>query len=117
VLLTAQFDAPFARPLVAQNAETTAPATIRKAKQQTRKDPETREIGVTRRPTSLHQGSARHAGGRVVATYDSWVAKTDDDARTENGHVRNDTRDVSRHIHSGQISLICRKNGVARDRW
>jgi hypothetical protein len=55
VLLTAQFDAPFAGPLVAQNAETTAPATMRKAKQQTRKDPETREIGVTRRPTSLHR--------------------------------------------------------------
>jgi hypothetical protein len=37
-------------------------------------------------------------------------------SRTQNGHIRNDTRDVSRHIRSDQIALICRRIRAARDR-
>src|SRR6266545_6941050 len=40
----------------------------------------------------------------------------DDSTRTQNGHIRNDTRDVSRRIVRRRIRLICRKNYVASDR-
>jgi hypothetical protein len=37
-------------------------------------------------------------------------------ARTQNGHIRNDTRDVSRHIPGVRLRSICRRNCVASDR-
>ena len=37
-------------------------------------------------------------------------------ARTQNGHIRNDTRDVPRRISSACNSAICRKKYVASDR-
>jgi hypothetical protein len=37
-------------------------------------------------------------------------------ARTQNGHIRNDTRDVSRHIRGARLRPICRRNCVASDR-
>ena len=37
-------------------------------------------------------------------------------ARTQNGHIRNDTRDVSRRISPHSNEPICRRNCVARDR-
>jgi len=40
------------------------------------------------------------------------VAKADDGARTQNGHVRNDTRDASRRIVGASFSAICRRNCV-----
>jgi hypothetical protein len=43
------------------------------------------------------------------------VASLDDDARTQNGHVRNDTRDVSRRIIETLFIPICRRNRVADD--
>src|SRR5919106_1493716 len=36
--------------------------------------------------------------------------------RTQNGHIRNDTRDASRRISSPSNSPICRRNCVASDR-
>ena len=37
-------------------------------------------------------------------------------ARTQNGHIRNDTRDHSRRIVGASFSPICRRNRVADDR-
>ena len=37
-------------------------------------------------------------------------------ARTQNGHIRNDTRDVSRRISGARSGPICRRNCVASDR-
>jgi hypothetical protein len=37
-------------------------------------------------------------------------------ARTQNGHIRNDTRVVSRRISTACNSRICRKKRVASDR-
>ena len=37
-------------------------------------------------------------------------------ARTQNGHIRNDTRDVTRRISSACNSAICKKKYVASDR-
>ena len=34
--------------------------------------------------------------------------------RTQNGHIRNDTRDVTRRIFTASNGPICRKNGVPR---
>jgi hypothetical protein len=39
-----------------------------------------------------------------------------DDPRTQNGHIRNDTRDASRRIVGASCSAICRRNCVADDR-
>jgi hypothetical protein len=44
------------------------------------------------------------------------VAGLVNSARTQNGHIRNDTRDVSRRISSPSNSGICRRNCVASDR-
>jgi hypothetical protein len=44
------------------------------------------------------------------------VVQTDDSPRTQNGHIRNDTRDVSRRIPDAWIGAICRRNCVASDR-
>jgi hypothetical protein len=41
------------------------------------------------------------------------VSKIDDGARTQNGHIRNDTRDASRPVLAALIGPICRKNCVA----
>ena len=37
-------------------------------------------------------------------------------SRTQNGHIRNDTRDVLRRILEGSLRPICRQNCVASDR-
>jgi hypothetical protein len=37
-------------------------------------------------------------------------------AGTQNGHIRNDTRDVLRRISGACNGLICRRNCVASDR-
>jgi hypothetical protein len=37
-------------------------------------------------------------------------------ARTQNGHIKNDTRDASRLISKPHSGLICRRNCVASDR-
>ena len=44
------------------------------------------------------------------------VAGLVNNARTQNGHIRNDTRDVSRRISSPSNSGICRRNCVGSDR-
>jgi len=44
------------------------------------------------------------------------VASLDDDARTQNRHIRNDTRDASRRILGGSLGPICRENCVVSDR-
>jgi len=44
------------------------------------------------------------------------VASVDSSARTQNGHIRNDTPDASRRILGGSVGPICRENRVARDR-
>src|SRR5436309_9084103 len=44
------------------------------------------------------------------------VVRTDNAPRTQNGHIRNDTRDVSRRIPAPRNVTICRKNCVSRDR-
>ena len=44
------------------------------------------------------------------------VARTDNEPRTQNGHIRNDTRDASRRIPKPSLSVICRQNRVADDR-
>jgi hypothetical protein len=44
------------------------------------------------------------------------VAGLVNNARTQNGHIRNDTRDVSRRISSPSNSRICRRNCVGSDR-
>jgi hypothetical protein len=43
------------------------------------------------------------------------VAKSDYGARTQNGHIRNDTRDVSRRISTACNKPICRRIRVADD--
>jgi hypothetical protein len=37
------------------------------------------------------------------------------DPRTQNGHIRNDTRDVSRRTGGPSATAICRRNCVAND--
>ena len=44
------------------------------------------------------------------------VASREIRARTQNGHIRNDTRDVSRRMSSVSNDRICRRNRVADDR-
>src|SRR5829696_7065554 len=44
------------------------------------------------------------------------VASSDNEARTQNGHIRNETGDVSRRISTACNSGICRRNRVADDR-
>jgi hypothetical protein len=44
------------------------------------------------------------------------VAGPVNNARTQNGHIRNDTRDVSRRSSSLSNSPICRRNCVGSDR-
>jgi hypothetical protein len=44
------------------------------------------------------------------------VSHLDNTARTQNGHIRNDTRDASRTILNASVGPICRENRVARDR-
>src|SRR6266540_4879579 len=44
------------------------------------------------------------------------VAKADNKARTQNGHIRDDTRDASRRIHWASLRAICRRKCVASDR-
>jgi hypothetical protein len=59
-----------------------------------------------------HEGddvAVRRARGRCVALIGI-------SARTQNGHIRNDTRDVSRRITADENRLICRRKHVARGR-
>ena len=51
--------------------------------------------------------ATRGAGGVVSAS---------NHARTQNGHIRNDTRDHSRRIVGASFSPICRRNCAAHDR-
>jgi hypothetical protein len=51
---------------------------------------------------------ACHAGGRSLASPRGVVVKPDDSARTQNGHIRNDTRDASRRILDVSFGPICR---------
>src|SRR6266498_2482441 len=44
------------------------------------------------------------------------VVRTDNKPRTQNGHIRNDTRDVLRRISGPSNGAICRRMCVARDR-
>ena len=44
------------------------------------------------------------------------VVRSDDGERTQNGHIRNDTHDVSRRISTAFNSSICRRKCVASDR-
>jgi hypothetical protein len=44
------------------------------------------------------------------------VAQVSNEAWTQNGHIRNDTRDASRRMWQHQNSSICRRNCVADDR-
>src|SRR6266540_3674814 len=54
------------------------------------------------------KGGAAHAKGRtVVGVVNS--------SRTQNGHIRNDTRDLSRHIEHSANGPICRRNCVTND--
>jgi hypothetical protein len=47
---------------------------------------------------------------------DRCVVSVGSRTRTQNGHIRNDTRDASRRIFRGRIRPICRENYVASDR-
>src|SRR6266545_714750 len=59
---------------------------------------------------------------RACATSSSSGRSSDDVAqpsnirRTQNGHIRNDTRDASRRTSSARTGRICRRNCVASDR-
>jgi hypothetical protein len=44
------------------------------------------------------------------------VARASNEPRTQNGHIRNDTRDASRRLAVGGTRAICRRKCVARDR-
>jgi hypothetical protein len=44
------------------------------------------------------------------------VVTSNNSARTQNGHIRNNTRDVSRRIPATRIEPLCRGKYVARDR-
>jgi hypothetical protein len=43
----------------------------------------------------------------------AFVVSLSNTARTQNGHIRNDTRDVSRRMADVQTGPICRRNCVA----
>jgi hypothetical protein len=58
--------------------------------------------------------SRRRSGSGEVC--ERCVAKIDDGARTQDGHIRNDTRDVSRRIWTACNSPICRRKRVVSDR-
>jgi len=53
---------------------------------------------------------------RRVARGTCSVVDVVNSTRTQNGHIRNDTRDVPRRISSAYNIAICRRNGVASDR-
>src|SRR4029453_3717392 len=57
-------------------------------------------------PTSHPRPSARLVG----------VAQTSNAPRTQNGHIRNDTRDASRRISRRSNGSICGRNGAGDDR-
>jgi hypothetical protein len=56
------------------------------------------------------------ARGDDRAICSSGVALIGISTRTQNGHIRNDTRDASRRIAEPLPIPICRKNRVAHDR-
>ena len=58
--------------------------------------------------TLRHHPQPLRIGGYVVLFHNI--------PRTQNGHIRNDTRDVSRRILGGSVGPICRENCVASDR-
>jgi hypothetical protein len=57
-----------------------------------------------------------HAGGRDLASPRGVVVKPDDGARTQNGHIRNDTRGASRRIVDASLGAICRRKCATDDR-
>jgi hypothetical protein len=54
----------------------------------------------------LRPGISRWSASRAIV-------KSDDGARTQNGHIRNDTRDASRRISATCNNPICRRIRVA----
>jgi hypothetical protein len=60
----------------------------------------------TKRRTLVRGRASRRAGVVYLGTR----------PRTQNGHIRNDTRDASRRIPDAWIGPICRRNCVADDR-
>jgi hypothetical protein len=53
---------------------------------------------------------------RAVSGSRCGVVSTGTRPRTQNGHIRNDTRDASRRMVRSRIRSICRKNCVASER-
>lgn len=77
--------------------------------------------GRSRRPAGWEfpaacQSVVVPAGRRHDGPHVRVVVQIDSNRRTQNGHIRNNTRDVSRRITSRPNSPICGKKHVARDR-
>jgi hypothetical protein len=77
-------------------------------------DPE-RERHEERRHAPFPGRGVRVAPARVEYI-NGCVTRSDNYSRTQNGHIRNDTRDASRRISTACNSPICRKNCAASDR-
>jgi hypothetical protein len=58
----------------------------------------------------------REGGGMLAEGASTYVVLLGTRARTQNGHIRNDTRDVSRRMFPACNRAICRRKCVARDR-
>src|SRR5437667_12601078 len=70
-------------------------------------------------PNALISGTTRsgiHGRDQPYARSTFSVVGTDNKPRTQNGHIRNDTRDVSRRISGPSNGAICRRMCVASDR-
>ena len=79
---------------------------------------QTLEARMTHRDSRAAGRDRRRGAGRRTARGkpNHPVARTDDATRTQNGHIRNDTRDIPRRISSVPTRPICRRNCVASDR-
>jgi hypothetical protein len=72
--------------------------------------------GLARRAPTTYEASSRRK--RIGHTTDcrGIVVSQSNTKRTQNGHIRNDTRDVSRRSSGRSNVPICRKNSAAGDR-
>ena len=59
---------------------------------------------------------AEASDGQVLRGRADSVGYFVNSSRTQNGHIRNDTRDVSRRISTDRNGPICRRRCVASDR-
>ena len=68
------------------------------------------------RPLANLDGVPNEGLSPVAPAIDPLVVTSSNTPRTQNGHITNDARDVSRRVASDRKGVICSENCVADDR-